>query len=131
MGKKYNTVLSLKVNITDQTALSISIVHLSVLFGVYISSFCACVTEVSSCLLTDPNGVQKKCLHVSHFLVSPGCMGSRSTPWPTSCSCKQPPASRAPSRPSARASRTVKEEEDLLRERERRIIIKREGVTCM
>lgn len=55
MGKKYNTVLSLKVNITDQTALSISIVHVSVLFGVYISSFCACVTEVSSCLLTDPN----------------------------------------------------------------------------
>lgn len=41
MGKKYNTVLSLKVNITDQTALSISIVHVSVLFGVYISSFCA------------------------------------------------------------------------------------------
>ncbi|TNN28442.1 hypothetical protein EYF80_061410 [Liparis tanakae] len=34
--------------------------------------------------------------------LSQGCTGSRSTPWPTSCSCKPPPASRAPSRPSAK-----------------------------
>lgn len=67
---------------------------------------------------TLPCGVR---LHVNYFLVCycktwkkltcdvfvlPGCMGSRSTPWPTSCSCRQPPASRVPSRPSARESRT-------------------------
>lgn len=39
------------------------------------------------------------------LFVPSGCTASRSTPWPTSCSCRQPPASRVPSRPSARASR--------------------------
>lgn len=58
-----------------------------------------------SCLLTSVNSNQKKSSHVCQFLLLIGCMGSRSTPWPTSCSCKLPPASRAQSRPSVRACR--------------------------
>lgn len=39
--------------------------------------------------------------------VTPGCTDLRSTPWPTSCSCKPPPASRALSRPSARKGQEI------------------------
>lgn len=46
--------------------------------------------------------LQRKCSQVYLLFLSSGCTGLRSTPWPTSCSCRQPPASRAPSRPSAR-----------------------------
>lgn len=56
-----------------------------------------------------------------HLFVPPGCTASRSTPWPTSCSCRQPPASRVPSRPSARASG----------EREEQNRCEKGRVTCM
>lgn len=55
-------------------------------------------------------------------------MGSRSTRWPTSCSCKPPQASRAPSRLSARAPRTEGGEREA---REERVIIGWRGVTCI
>lgn len=77
----------------------------------------------------------KKCSLVHYCLLPPGCTGSRSTPWPTSCSCKPPPASRALSRPSARAARTGrKTRRKISRERGRRrerIITRWGGVTCI
>lgn len=79
--------------------------------------------------------LERTLTRVCHRLLPPGCTGSRSTPWPTSCSCKRPPASRAPSRPFARASGTEEEddeeeeeeevEEDSSREKTGRIIIRR------
>lgn len=70
------------------------------------------------CFVNQPNTVLERSWPNSvSLLCPPGCMGLRSTPWPTSCSCKPPPASRAPSRPSARMEMEV---EDLLSKREDR-----------
>lgn len=71
----------------------------------------------SVCKLTD--ACPWKSSPVSH--VPPGCTDSRSTPWPTSCSCKPPPASRAPSRPSARRGPVPSAAQEAARRKELKI----------
>lgn len=67
------------------------------LFLVLIWALCS---KGSVTLYNRLKSVLQKSSPMSH--VAPGCTDLRSTPWPTSCSCKPLPASRAPSRPSAR-----------------------------